>query len=854
MAMIQKWLESTGFEILLIVLVASTVVLVSATLIARVCRQRSAAWQNMVWRTSLLLAVLLPIAIVCLPKFGLGLGVPKLTVVRKVESNQVSSATRQNLNANVSTSKENFGQDSLPKQSGRTAHDELSHSSAEPTAKAINVVDGVIAYEWMVPGVARLKAALVVFWLLIAVFKLSQTWRAVMITRRWRLHAAEQYQSTAGIALVRYSPDVEIPLTVGVLRPAILLPESAIEWTQQRRDVVLAHEQAHVFRRDVLWNIVAAAVKGVLWWQPMSWYAHRQLVLSSEKACDDFVLHTGIGPAEYARELFALATQFRSSKQQLCLSAACVTQPPIEQRIQSILAGKLDRRNVTGKNAALIWTAAFVTILIIGSIRPFLDHSVAATTAQDQDETEIKKTELDPAQELLTVEVLVVDADGQPVPNAKIKPWAVRSSRGHGGWSKESTGGYEPEEVLTGNDGKAVVEYARYVDLEEKVKAMSITLSIDSPDHPYVTQEHILLLNDSVHKATLPKGAAINIELVCEDTKIDSEKLFVMRSDHRPRVSDDRLKMDKDSRVRIPPMENGTGQLMFAILEEDSVSHFSRIVELEIDASKGEIEERVELNPAVRIEGRLGDEVPRPVINGRVKARAISGLSRNEVSWNDWAEVKEDGTFSLAWPENTPIQITALCDGYIGKNGKSLDELQNENGEAPAREKSSFLTPQVFLSPAQQPVVIGMEPLETVYIEVEDAFGKKLEGVHASANPNVNWSQTPSRSLSQIYCFPLYSTADFLRTGKYEFKKEGVFDYPFDGRSNSQGMIELDLPAGLGLVGLTNGRHQLAAKLGSRRRRIQVVKGEENYFKYVLQPKGLDYLGDWEDLCGLVFG
>ena len=850
MAMIQKWLQTTGFEILVFILIVSTFVFVLAALIAYVCRQRSAAWQNLVWRTALLLAILLPIAIVGLPKIGLGLSSPSLTIAERAELNQKSLSTRQNANARAVDWKENANEDSL---SGPISVDGTI-VSASPTTESKNAADRLAESELKFSGIENAKVGLVVFWILLAILKLSQTWRAVAITSRWTRLAQEQKPSESPAPLVRYSHDVEVPVTVGILRPTILLPNTATEWSHQRREMVLNHERAHVIRHDVFWNVLAAAIKAVLWWQPMSWYAHRQLVLSSEKACDDFVLGTGIGPAEYARELFTLATQFRTSKQ-VWLPAACVAQPPIEQRIKSILAGKLDRRNVTGKSRAMIWAAALVAILIIGSIRPFSDFSPGLFAAQVQGESEIEKMELAPGQELLSVEVLVVDADDQPVPNAKIKPWAVLSSLGHGRWGKERTGGFEPVEVQTDENGKAVIEYAKYLSLEEKVRVTAITLSIDSPDHPYVSHENIAVPSDSMHKAILPAGAAVKVELVCKETKIENDKLYIMRSDYRPGSGDDRLKIDKDNRVRIPPMKNGNAQLLFTLLDEDSVTHFSQIVDLEIDATKGEIEKRVELKPAVRVEGRLGDEVPRPVKNGRVKARTIKGLLPNEINWLDWAEVKEDGSFFLMWPENTPLQIAALCDGYIGKNGKYLEELQDKNAEVPAREKGPFLRAQAFLNPTEQPVVIAMDPLETVYIEVEDAFGKKLEGIHVSANPNINWSHNPKRSSSQIYCYPLRSAADVLREGKHDFKKgKGIFKFPFRATSNSQGVIEIDLPAGRAIIHLSNERYQLAAKLGRRMRIFETARGKENYLKYVLQPKGLDYLGDWEDLCGMVFG
>jgi len=46
----------------------------------------------------------------------------------------------------------------------------------------------------------------------------------------------------------------------------------------------------------------------------------------------------------------------------------------------------------------------------------------------------------------------------------------------------------------------------------------------------------------------------------------------------------------------------------------------------------------------------------------------------------------------------------------------------------------------------------------------------------------------------------------------------------------------------------------MAAREGRRQRKIFVGRDKPVVEQLVLQPKGLDCLGDWEDLCGLVFG
>jgi len=47
---------------------------------------------------------------------------------------------------------------------------------------------------------------------------------------------------------ILYSDRATTPLTWGFLRPVVILPSYAIEWSDSERDVVLRHEQAHISR------------------------------------------------------------------------------------------------------------------------------------------------------------------------------------------------------------------------------------------------------------------------------------------------------------------------------------------------------------------------------------------------------------------------------------------------------------------------------------------------------------------------------------------------------------------------------------------------------------------------------
>ena len=160
----------------------------------------------------------------------------------------------------------------------------------------------------------------------------------------------------AGVQLL-FNGAVETPMTGGLWRPVILLPESAVSWGRERRAVVLSHELIHVRRRDALRQLMRRAVLALYWFHPLVWIASRLAALASEKACDEEVLSLGTRPSEYARHLLFLATGVpRGGPRALALP---IVQPSqLERRIKSILA----RRR---PHTSFVRTA--LTLMVIGA-------------------------------------------------------------------------------------------------------------------------------------------------------------------------------------------------------------------------------------------------------------------------------------------------------------------------------------------------------------------------------------------------------------------------------------------------------------------------------------------------------
>jgi len=82
------------------------------------------------------------------------------------------------------------------------------------------------------------------------------------------------------------SSEVNTPAMLGWRRITILLPPEYIEWTSDQLQAVLAHELAHVARRDGLWRTIAALLQSLHFYNPLAHLLARRFVLEQELAAD----------------------------------------------------------------------------------------------------------------------------------------------------------------------------------------------------------------------------------------------------------------------------------------------------------------------------------------------------------------------------------------------------------------------------------------------------------------------------------------------------------------------------------------------------------------------------------------
>jgi len=139
-------------------------------------------------------------------------------------------------------------------------------------------------------------------------------------------------------ATVYESAVIAVPLTVGWLRPGVLLPLEWREWSPEKLAAVLAHEGAHVRRRDGLVAALAAVNRCVFWFHPLAWMLERKLALLAEQACDESCVALLGNRERYAHLLLEMALVLDGSQGRLRRHAMTMAAGShIRQRIDSLL-------------------------------------------------------------------------------------------------------------------------------------------------------------------------------------------------------------------------------------------------------------------------------------------------------------------------------------------------------------------------------------------------------------------------------------------------------------------------------------------------------------------------------------
>ena len=180
---------------------------------------------------------------------------------------------------------------------------------------------------------------------------------------------------------IAVSPAVSGPVVVGMRRPVLLVPEgfldtvAAAEW-----ETALAHEFAHIERRDFAKNVLYGTLSLPVAWHPVARLVAARIAESREVVCDEMAAEAVQGRKEYAHSLLRLAQGLAGGQQPKPLHAIGIFDGnTLERRVMTLLRKPVEMK----KARRLVSVAACVAMagLACGSALALRMNVIGGTAA-----------------------------------------------------------------------------------------------------------------------------------------------------------------------------------------------------------------------------------------------------------------------------------------------------------------------------------------------------------------------------------------------------------------------------------------------------------------------------------------
>jgi len=166
----------------------------------------------------------------------------------------------------------------------------------------------------------------------------------------------QKYNSTFRPIEIKQSDRIHSPLTFGVLKPTIILPDIIELYDEEELKHILAHEYVHIRRFDYASKIALAATLSIHWFNPFVWLMYILANRDIELSCDEIVLKVldKKSSANYAMTLINAA----DSQNQLAMLHSGFAKHALEERVKAILETK--KKSNIGATVAVVLT---ITVL-----------------------------------------------------------------------------------------------------------------------------------------------------------------------------------------------------------------------------------------------------------------------------------------------------------------------------------------------------------------------------------------------------------------------------------------------------------------------------------------------------------
>src|SRR5512132_904425 len=348
---------------------------------AYLLRKRSAASRHAVWTAAVIGHLAIPALVLVLPAWKM----PVLPAVSWMQSQPASVPPSPA--ANVPT---NAGNVAAPVEKSKAAASNgvqlpskgTDANGSDPSSRVPRTAQLTSARPGIVPMLAMIWFAGAILLLLRLALG---TWQVGRLARQgarvedgvWlslTQRVANRLRVSRPLTLLR-GERLAVPVTWGIVYPAVLLPQDSDTWTEERRRFVLVHEMAHVKRFDALTQLLAQIAVALFWFDPLLWVAAHQMRVEREHACDDYVLRDGTQPSLYAGELLEMVRSIGTPSHDRAAPAfaalAMARRSEFEGRMLAILDPKLDRHTLDRRSTMITFALVALLVLPLAALRPF---------------------------------------------------------------------------------------------------------------------------------------------------------------------------------------------------------------------------------------------------------------------------------------------------------------------------------------------------------------------------------------------------------------------------------------------------------------------------------------------------
>lgn len=156
------------------------------------------------------------------------------------------------------------------------------------------------------------------------------------IKAEWRIFVKRksEYMGIARKVQIWLSDLVQTPVTIGYLKPIILIPVAAINHlSSQQVEAIILHELSHIRRYDYVFNLLIKFIKTILYFNPFVKLFVKTIERERENSCDEMVLQFQYQAGEYATALLLL----EKNNQHQMMMAAAGKDHDLLHRIETIL-------------------------------------------------------------------------------------------------------------------------------------------------------------------------------------------------------------------------------------------------------------------------------------------------------------------------------------------------------------------------------------------------------------------------------------------------------------------------------------------------------------------------------------